>query len=74
MVEVRNMTDISMRNYDSRYSGTDEGGSLAIGGMTMVGLGVGFTFLPEAPLLFVASILTGIGLGIIVAAGLGRRA
>ncbi len=68
------MTDISMRTYDSRYSGMDEGGSLAVGGLTMVGLGVGFTFLPEAPLLFVASILTGIGLGIVVTAGLGKRA
>ena len=68
------MTDISMRTYDNRYSGMGEGGSLAIGGMTMVGLAVGSTFLPEAPLLFVASIITGIGLGIVVAAGFGKRA
>ncbi|NIP33315.1 MAG: hypothetical protein GWN18_00160 [Thermoplasmata archaeon] len=68
------MTDISMRTYDSRYSGMDEGGSLAIGGLTMVGIGVGFTFLPEAPLLFAASILTGIGLGIVLAAGFSKRA
>ena len=68
------MTDISMRTYDNRYSGMNEGGNPAIGGMTMVGLGVGFTFLPEAPLLFVASILTGIGLGIVVAAGTSKRA
>ena len=68
------MTDISMRTYDNRYSGMSEGGSLVVGCMTMVGIGVGFTFLSESPLLFVASILTGIGLGLVVAAGISRRA
>ena len=68
------MTDISMRNYDNRYSGMNESGSLVVGGMTMVGVGVGFTFLPESPMLFVASILTGIGLGLVMAAGLNKEA
>jgi len=40
----------------------------AIGGAFMIGLGVGFIFLPGAPLLFVASIICGIGLGLLVAA------
>lgn len=42
--------------------------SWAIGGMTMVGIGVGFIFLQTSPLFFVASILIGIGLGLLIAA------
>ena len=38
-----------------------------IGGMTLIGLGVGFVFLQESALLFVASILIGIGLGVVIA-------
>ncbi len=39
----------------------------AIGGMTMVGVGVGFFFIQSNPILFVASILIGIGLGLVIA-------
>ena len=35
-----------------------------IGGTTLIGLGVGFIFLQTSALLFVASILIGIGLGV----------
>jgi F0F1-type ATP synthase assembly protein I len=42
--------------------------SWAIGGMTMVGIGVGFIFLQTSPLFFVACILIGIGLGLLIAA------
>jgi hypothetical protein len=41
--------------------------SWVIGGMTLVGIGVGLIFLQTSALLFVASILIGIGLGIVVA-------
>ena len=64
------MTDISMRNYDNRYNGMDGGGSWAVGGMTLVGIGVGFAFLQFSPLLFVASIMVGIGSGLVMAATL----
>lgn len=67
------MTDISMRTYDNRYRHTDAGGSWVVGGTTLLGIGVGFTFLPEAPLYFVASILTGIGVGLVIAGGLSER-
>lgn len=40
---------------------------LIIGGMTCVGIGVGFIFLRTSALLFVASILIGIGVGLVVA-------
>ena len=39
----------------------------AIGGMTLIGIGVGLVFLETSALLFVSSILIGIGLGIVVA-------
>ncbi len=37
-----------------------------IGGTTLIGIGVGFIFLQSSPLLFVASILIGIGLGLVI--------
>ncbi len=37
----------------------------AIGGGVMLGIGVGFFFLPGSPLAFVGCILAGIGLGLI---------
>lgn len=55
---------------------TDRGSdksSWAIGGMTMVGLGVGLIFLQTSALLFVASIIIGVGLGIVIASVMSRR-
>ncbi len=42
-------------------------GTWAIGGTTLMGLGVGFIFIQTSVLLFVASLLVGIGLGLLVA-------
>ncbi len=39
----------------------------AIGGMAMVGVGVGLFFVQSNAILFVASILIGIGLGLVIA-------
>jgi len=47
--------------------------SWVIGGMTLLGIGVGLIFLQTSALLFVASILIGIGLGIVIAAILSSR-
>jgi hypothetical protein len=38
-----------------------------IGGATLVGLGIGFVFLQQSALYFVASILIGIGVGLLIA-------
>lgn len=46
----------------------DNRGALAIGGMTLVGIGVGFFLLPTSPLFLVASVMTGIGIGLVIAA------
>ena len=40
----------------------------AVGGGTMIGLGIGFVFLRTSPLLFVACLLAGIGVGLLVSA------
>jgi len=45
---------------------TDRGG-LAIGGTTLIGLGVGFIFLQASVLAFIASLLIGIGAGLLIA-------
>jgi len=39
----------------------------AVGGGTMLGLGVGFFFFPESIFNFIGSLLAGIGLGLLVA-------
>lgn len=44
-----------------------------IGGTTLIGLGVGFIFLQQSALIFVASILIGIGLGIVIASLISRE-
>ena len=45
----------------------------AIGGMTMIGVGVGLFFLQSSPILMVACILIGIGLGLLIASILSRK-
>ena len=40
----------------------------AIGGATMIGLGIGFIFLRTSPLIFVACLLTGVGAGLLISA------
>jgi len=45
----------------------------AIGGMTLAGLGVGLIFLQTSALFFVASLLTGIGLGLVIASLIPRK-
>jgi hypothetical protein len=44
-----------------------------IGGTTLIGIGVGFIFLKESALLFVASILIGIGLGLVITSLISRK-
>ena len=41
-------------------------GSWVIGGTTLIGIGVGFILLRTSALLFVAAILIGIGVGIVI--------
>jgi hypothetical protein len=48
-------------------------GSWAVGGGTMIGLGVGFFFLTTNVFAFIASLLIGIGAGLLVAALLPSR-
>lgn len=47
--------------------------SWAIGGMTMVGVGVGLIFVQTAPLLMAASIIIGVGLGLVITSLLSRN-
>jgi len=46
----------------------DERGSWVIGGCTMIGIGIGFIFLRVNVFYFIASIMSGIGLGLVIAA------
>ena len=40
----------------------------AIGGGVLLGLGIGFFFLPQSALFFIGSLISGIGVGLIVTA------
>lgn len=44
----------------------DDRSTWVVGGTTLIGIGVGFIFLKTSALLFVASILIGIGVGLVV--------
>lgn len=50
----------------NKLNKTNDKSSWVIGGTTLIGIGVGFIFLPESTLLFVASILIGIGFGLVI--------
>ncbi|MCD6578248.1 hypothetical protein J7L48_02095 [bacterium] len=45
----------------------------AIGGGVLIGIGAGFFFLKESPLAFVACILLGIGLGLVITSIISRK-
>ena len=49
------------------HSGNDRS-SWAVGGGLLLGLGIGFFFLPESGLAFVGSILAGLGFGLVLSA------
>ncbi len=45
----------------------------AIGGGVIIGVGVGFFFLPTSPLYFVGSIMLGLGIGLVITSILSRN-
>ena len=51
---------------DSMPDNKDDKSSWAIGGGTLIGVGVGFFFLQESALAFVGSVLSGLGLGLVI--------
>jgi hypothetical protein len=51
----------------------DDKSSWAIGGGVLMGIGAGFFFLRENPLAFVACILLGLGLGLLMTAVISRK-
>jgi len=50
----------------------DDKSTWAISGGLLIGLGIGFFFLPESALAFVGSILAGLGLGLVIASLISR--
>jgi len=51
----------------------DDKSSLAIGGTTLIGIGVGFFFLRENPMILVACTLIGVGVGLVIASIISRK-
>jgi len=54
-------------------NGIDDKSTWAIGGGTLIGIGIGFFFLKQNPLAFVGCILLGVGLGLMVTSILSRQ-
>jgi hypothetical protein len=52
---------------------SNDSSSWLIGGTTIIGVGVGLIFINTSALLFVASILIGTGLGIVIAPFISRN-
>ncbi|NNL78709.1 MAG: hypothetical protein HKO68_20440 [Desulfobacterales bacterium] len=51
----------------------DDKSTWVIGGTTLIGIGVGFIFLRTSALFFVASILIGIGSGLVITSLISRE-
>jgi len=51
----------------------DDKSTWVIGGTTLIGIGVGFIFLRTSILFFVASILIGIGSGLVITSLISRK-
>ena len=51
----------------------DDKSTWVIGGTTLIGIGVGFIFFTTSALLFVASILIGIGVGLVITPLISRK-
>jgi len=47
--------------------------SWAIGGMTMIGVGVGLIFVQTSPILMAACVIIGVGLGLVLTAIISRN-
>jgi len=51
----------------------DDKSTWAIGGCLLMGIGVGFLFIKENPFAFVASLLIGLGLGLVITAIISKK-
>ena len=47
--------------------------SWAIGGMTLIGVGVGLIFVQTSPIIMAASVLIGIGIGLVITSILSKK-
>lgn len=52
---------------------TTDKSSWAIGGMTMIGVGVGLIFVQTSPIMMAACVIIGIGLGLVISSLLSRK-
>ena len=57
-----------MENSNSMTDKKSDKSTWAIGGGLLIGIGVGFFFLPKSALAFVGCMLAGLGLGLVVTA------
>jgi len=51
----------------------DDKSTWAIGGGLLIGLGVGFFFLQQSPLVFVGCIIAGLGLGLVITSIISKK-
>jgi F0F1-type ATP synthase assembly protein I len=52
---------------------TNDKSSWAIGGMTLIGVGVGLIFVQTSPIMMAACTIIGVGLGLVISSFLSRK-
>ena len=60
------MMRVSTRGGENMANKKDDKSTWAIGGGILIGIGVGFFFVQDSPLVFVGCILLGLGLGLVI--------
>lgn len=71
-LDMIDMAKVKKTNVKKDNSDDDKIG-FAIGGSTMIGLGVGFFLFHMSPFYFVASLMIGIGVGLVIASFLSKK-
>ena len=65
MAQIPNLSSQILK-FHSMTNKKEDRSTWIIGGTTLLGIGVGFIFLEKSALWFVASVLIGVGLGLII--------
>ena len=72
MLLVKYFNPFNLNKIDMKSKENDKS-SWAIGGMTMIGVGVGLIFVQTSPIIMAASVIIGVGLGLVISSFLSRK-
>ncbi len=72
MLLVKYFNPFNLNKIDMKSKENDKS-SWAIGGMTMIGVGVGLIFVQTSPIMMAACTIIGVGLGLVISSFLSRK-